>query len=44
MPRSELLALAKKSREYVEKWHDPLKIAQEIKDDYEKTLRKYNKL
>ena len=43
MPRSELLVLAKKSREYVEKWHDPLKIAQEIKDDYEKALRKYNK-
>jgi glycosyltransferase involved in cell wall biosynthesis len=44
MPREELLSLAKRSRAFVEKWHDPLKIAQEIKTDYEIALRKYGKL
>ncbi len=33
MPRLELLNLAKKSRQYVEKWHDPVKIAQRIESD-----------
>ena len=27
MPRNELFALAHRSRRYVERWHDPLKIA-----------------
>lgn len=35
MPRQELLALAKKSRAYVEKWHNPMKIASELIVDYE---------
>jgi glycosyltransferase involved in cell wall biosynthesis len=35
MPRQDLFELAKKSRAYVEKWHDPLKIAAEIQKDYE---------
>ena len=35
MPRHELLDLAKKSREYVEKWHNPMKIASELMHDYE---------
>lgn len=39
MPRDELFALAQRSRSYVERWHDPLRIAQEIKQDYEKALR-----
>lgn len=39
MPRNELFALAQRSRSYVERWHDPLRIAQEIKLDYEKALR-----
>lgn len=38
MPRQELLALGKKSRAYVEKWHNPMKIAAEIVVDYETAL------
>ena len=44
MPRSDLLALAKKSRAFVERWHDPLSIAREIKADYEEALRRRGKL
>lgn len=39
MPRDDLFALAQRSRRYVERWHDPLRIAGEIKLDYEKALR-----
>lgn len=39
MPREELLALGQRSRRYVERWHDPLRIAEEIQRDYEKALR-----
>ncbi len=35
MPRDELLALAKKSRAYVERWHDPIIIARRLKKDME---------
>lgn len=35
MPRQELLALAKRSRAYVEKWHNPMKIASKLIVDYE---------
>lgn len=38
MPRPKLLELAKVSREYVERWHDPMKIAQRIKADIENAL------
>ncbi len=38
MPRNELFDLAQRSRSYVERWHDPLRIAAEIKQDYEKAL------
>jgi hypothetical protein len=38
MPRAELVKLAHQSREYVEKWHDPLKIAMRIKNDMEFAL------
>ncbi|BDM79496.1 glycosyltransferase family protein [Acaryochloris marina] len=34
LPRKDLLALAKKSRAFVEKWHNPLDIASKIKEDY----------
>lgn len=44
MSGSELLALAERSRAFVEEWHDPLKIAKEIKADYEVALRKYGKI
>lgn len=40
MPREDLLALAKRSRAYVEKWHNPVKIASELIVDYEKALSK----
>ena len=44
MSRQELLALAKKSRAYVEKWHDPVAIAQRVKQDYELALRMAGRL
>ena len=40
MPRLELLDLAKRSRAYVEKWHDPVEIAKRIKYDMEIALDK----
>jgi glycosyltransferase involved in cell wall biosynthesis len=40
MPREELFTLAQRSRAFVEKWHDPLKIAMQIKVDYEVALAK----
>jgi glycosyltransferase involved in cell wall biosynthesis len=43
MPRKDLLSLAKQSRAFVEKWHDPLKIAIEVKADYESGLAKHKK-
>lgn len=39
MPREELFILAQRSRRYVERWHDPLRIAGEIQQDYENALR-----
>ncbi|MDG2989986.1 glycosyltransferase family 1 protein [Candidatus Synechococcus calcipolaris G9] len=38
MPREKLWAIAQQSRAYVEKWHDPLKIASKILKDYESFL------
>jgi len=38
MNRSELLQLAKRSRAYVEKWHDPVRIAERIKADIEQAF------
>lgn len=38
MPRGELVALGKKSRAFVEHWHDPIRIAQMIKADYEQFI------
>lgn len=38
MPRKDLLNIAKKSRAYVERWHDPMKIAARIKRDMELAL------
>lgn len=39
MPRKDLVDLGKKSRAFVERWHDPLSIAREVQADYEKVLR-----
>ncbi|MCB9109949.1 MAG: glycosyltransferase family 1 protein [Anaerolineales bacterium] len=33
MPRAELVTLARQSRAYVERWHDPVEIAKRIKSD-----------
>ena len=38
MPREQLLALGKRSRAFVENWHDPLNIARDIKRDYERAM------
>jgi glycosyltransferase involved in cell wall biosynthesis len=36
--RGELAQLGRRSRSYVERWHDPLKIAARLKADYERAL------
>lgn len=36
--RHELPAIGRRSREYVERWHDPLRIAQGTKETYERIL------
>ena len=41
--RGELPELGHKSRAYVERWHDPLKIAARLKVDYEMCLRTSHK-
>ena len=38
LPREELLGLAKKSREYVQRWHNPREIAKRIKNDIENVI------
>jgi glycosyltransferase involved in cell wall biosynthesis len=38
MPRRELVALGRRSRAFVERWHDPEQIASMIKRDYELAL------
>lgn len=44
MSREQLLDLARKSRAFVERWHDPVKIAKQIKVDYENSLRRKKNL
>lgn len=39
MPRADLLSLAKRSRAYVERWHDPGAIANRIKNDIETVIK-----
>lgn len=38
LSRQELLKIARRSRAYVKKWHNPLKIASALKSDYETAL------
>jgi glycosyltransferase involved in cell wall biosynthesis len=38
MPRTELALASLQARAFVEKWHDPVKIAKEIKQDYEASI------
>ncbi len=40
-PESELKLQGKKCREYVEKWHDPEKIVQQLKQDYVSALKNH---
>ncbi|AOG12760.1 hypothetical protein BSY240_4582 (plasmid) [Agrobacterium sp. RAC06] len=40
MPRETLAEIGRKSRGYVETWHDPRRIALEIKADYDNALRR----
>jgi hypothetical protein len=37
--KKELHQRGKDSRKYVERWHDPMKIAQIVKEDYERVLK-----
>ena len=38
--RSELVVRGRQGRAYVERWHDPLKLAQELRDSYEQIMRR----
>ncbi len=42
--RDELVEIGRKSRRYVERWHDPVGIAGDILRDYEKALQRRGKL
>jgi hypothetical protein len=44
MPRSDLLSLGQRSRAFVERWHDPLRIATQIRQDYEQALLGKNRI
>ena len=37
-PRQDLVALGQRSRAYVERWHDPMRIAAQTLQDYERAL------
>jgi glycosyltransferase involved in cell wall biosynthesis len=43
MSRSDLVALGKKSRAFVERWHDPLGVAAAVKADYERVWQQAKK-
>lgn len=38
MPRAEIVRLGRASRAFVERWHDPIKIAARLRDDYVNAL------
>lgn len=38
MPREELATLGKRSRDFVERWHDPIRIAESTRADYEQSI------
>jgi hypothetical protein len=44
MSRHELFNLARRSRAFVERWHDPYRIAAELKADYEQALQERGRL
>ena len=43
MPRAQLLELARQSRAYVERWHNPNTIAEKIQRDIETALIENNR-
>lgn len=43
MPRERLAEIGRKSRSYVETWHDPRRIALEIKADYDRALHRLSR-
>lgn len=44
MPRTRLVEIARASRAFVERWHDPVKIAARVKADYEEALRRRKRI
>jgi hypothetical protein len=42
-PRKDLVALGRRSRAFVERWHDPMRIAAHIKQEYELALAGKNR-
>jgi len=38
--KNKLVSIGKKSRQFVERWHDPIRIAKRLKRDYEKIMKK----
>ena len=42
-PRKDLVALGRRSRAFVERWHDPMRIAAHIKQDYAQALAGANR-
>jgi glycosyltransferase involved in cell wall biosynthesis len=44
MPRPDLNALGRRSRAFVERWHDPKTVAVEMRESYEAALRRRSKL
>jgi hypothetical protein len=42
-PRRDLVALGRRSRAFVERWHDPMRIAAQIKQEYELALSGKNR-
>jgi hypothetical protein len=42
-PREDLVALGRRSRAFVERWHDPMRIAAHIKQEYERALAGKNR-
>lgn len=43
LPRADLIAFARKSGAFVERWHAPLSITAIMKTDYERALRQREK-
>jgi hypothetical protein len=42
MPRSELEQIGRRSRAFMERWHQPEEIGRRVKADYESAMRRAN--